>query len=129
MELCTQKTATKLLKLQVRDPLSGKKQIPDPGPRVNKSQDPRSESATMIKSKFIILCTSHGHVWRGEDRYGGRVMEWEWGGGDLFSNTYIEVQVHKTYPEEVSKSSLSVADMCDIESLLISASGETGLLL
>jgi hypothetical protein len=81
MELSTQKTATKLLKLQVRDPLSGKKQIPDPGPRVNKSQDPRSESATMIKSTFIILCTRHGHVWRGGGvgrggtGYGGRVME------------------------------------------------------
>jgi hypothetical protein len=30
-----------------------------------------------------------------------------WGGGeDLFSNTHIEVQVHKTYPEGVSPSSL-----------------------
>jgi hypothetical protein len=68
MELFTQKTDTKLLKLWVCDPLSGKKHTPDPEPR---AQDPRSGSATMIKSTVVV-----------EER-GPREM----GGGGIYSST------------------------------------------
>ena len=71
MELFTQKTDTKLLKLWVCDPPSGKKHTPDPEPRVNKAQDPRSGSATMIKSTVVV-----------EER-GPREM----GGGGIYSST------------------------------------------
>jgi hypothetical protein len=55
IELFTQKIVTKLSKIWVWDPGSGKKPIPDPGSRGQKAPDPGYGSATLVTG-YLIIC-------------------------------------------------------------------------
>jgi hypothetical protein len=55
IELFTQKIVTKLSKIWVWDPGSGKKQFRIPDPGVKKAPDPGSGSATLVHTKALCF--------------------------------------------------------------------------
>ncbi len=59
IELVTQKFFTKLSKIWIWDPRSGKNlfRIPDPGPGVKKTPDPGSRSTTLLFSRNVSLAS------------------------------------------------------------------------